>query len=137
MSSWGNPDGVAPDSPSDVPPSPDVSHPEFCCANIPPGCLTSGILLLRHSTRMSHIQNSSPPTFHPDILRPMLDAGWERRAFQLPRSNISGSSDSAYLESFAANFAQCRGVLLKLPDIGDRHFEIFFFRYLRYFSLDI
>ena len=26
--------------------------------------------------------------------------------------------------------AQCRGVFLKLPDIFDRHFEIFCFRYL-------
>ena len=119
----------------------------------------------RHSTRMYHIQNSAPPTFHPDvshsesspptfhsnILHPAPDAGWERRAFQLPRSDISGSSDSAYPESFAAIlhsaavfswsfpicptdilryfYAQCRGVLLKLPDICDRHFEIFCFRY--------
>ncbi|WJZ83005.1 hypothetical protein VitviT2T_002722 [Vitis vinifera] len=59
---------------------------------------TSGIA---HSTRMSHIRNSSPPTFHPDISHPALDAGWERRAFQLPRSDVSGSSDSAYPESFA------------------------------------
>ena len=28
------------------------------------------------------------------------------------------------------DFAQCRGVLLKLPDISDRHFGIFCFRYL-------
>ncbi|RVW73184.1 Retrovirus-related Pol polyprotein from transposon 17.6 [Vitis vinifera] len=78
------------------------AYPEFCFVDIPPGCLTSGILLRRHSTRMSHIRNSSPPPFHPDILHPALDAGWERRAFQLPRSDISGSSDSAYPKSFAA-----------------------------------
>nr|CAN70018.1 hypothetical protein VITISV_009525 [Vitis vinifera] len=71
-------------------------------ATIPPGCVTSGILLRRHSTRMSHIRNSSPPPFHPNILHSTLDAGWERRAFQLPRSDISGSSESAYPESFAA-----------------------------------
>ncbi|RVW91407.1 hypothetical protein CK203_038590 [Vitis vinifera] len=46
-----------------------------------------GILLRRHSTQMFHIRN--------------FDAGWEKRAFQLPRSHISGSSDSAYPESFA------------------------------------
>ncbi|RVW64913.1 hypothetical protein CK203_041899 [Vitis vinifera] len=57
---------------------------------------------IAHSTRMYHIRNSSPPTFHPDISHPTFDAGWERRAFQLPRSDISGSSDSAYPESFAA-----------------------------------
>nr|CAN77344.1 hypothetical protein VITISV_011625 [Vitis vinifera] len=71
-------------------------------AAIPPGCLTSGILLRRHSTRMSHIWNSAPPTFHPDISHPAPDTGWERRAFQLPRSDVSGSSNSAYPESFAA-----------------------------------
>ncbi|KAL6342682.1 hypothetical protein AAG906_013088 [Vitis piasezkii] len=81
-------------------------------ADIPPGCLTSGILLRRHSTRMSHIRNSSPPTFHPDVSHPEFcsadippgcltseffsadipsgyftsapDVGWERRVFQLP-----------------------------------------------------
>ena len=47
-----NPDGVAPPTFH-----PDVLHPEFCSADIPPGCLTSGILLRRHSTRMSHIRH--------------------------------------------------------------------------------
>ena len=87
---------------------------------------TSGIA---HSTRMSHIRNSSPPTFHPDISHPALDAGWERRAFQLPRSDISGSSNSIPGE-FHSHFAQCHGVLLKLPNMSNRHFEIFCFRYL-------
>ena len=34
------------------------------------------------------------------------------------------------LRKFRIHFAQCRGVLLKLPDICDRNFEIFYFRYL-------
>ena len=34
------------------------------------------------------------------------------------------------LRKFRSHFAQCTGVLLKLPDICDRHFEIFCFRYL-------
>ncbi|WJZ92681.1 hypothetical protein VitviT2T_011665 [Vitis vinifera] len=38
-----------------------------------------------------------PPS--PDISHPAPDARWERRAFQLPRSDMSGSSDSAYPES--------------------------------------
>nr|CAN76131.1 hypothetical protein VITISV_009307 [Vitis vinifera] len=71
---------------------PDVLHPEICC---------------HHSTRMYCIRNSG--------------AGWEKREFQLPRSDISGSTDSAYPENFAANFAQYRGVLLKLPNMCDRH----------------
>ena len=61
--------------PCDVPPSSDISHPEFCPADVP----------------------SSP-----DISHPVPDAGWERRAFQLSQSDISGSSDSAYPKSFAA-----------------------------------
>ena len=34
------------------------------------------------------------------------------------------------LRKFRSHFAQCHGVLLKLPDICDQHFEIFCFRYL-------
>nr|CAN64081.1 hypothetical protein VITISV_017279 [Vitis vinifera] len=58
-----------------------------------------------------------------------LTVGWERRTFQLLRSDLSGSSNSAYQESFSLSI-QCHGVLLKLPDISDRHPEIFCFRYL-------
>nr|CAN67719.1 hypothetical protein VITISV_008871 [Vitis vinifera] len=61
-------------------------HP---AAAITPGC--------RHYIRMSYIWNSG--------------VGWERRAFQLLRIYISGSSNSAHPKSFAANFAQCRGVI--------------------------
>ncbi|WJZ84321.1 hypothetical protein VitviT2T_003930 [Vitis vinifera] len=103
-----HPDGP----PCDVPPSPDISHPEFCPADVPP------------SSDISH------PAPSPDISHPVPDAGWERRAFQLPRSNISVSSDSAYPESFTAILHNAAVFLLKLPDMCDRHFEIFFFRYL-------
>ena len=58
-----------------------------------------------------------------------LTIGWERRTFQFPRSDMCGFSDSVYLVSFSLSI-QCRGVLLKLPDMCDRHFEIFCFRYL-------
>ena len=61
--------------PCDVPSSPDIPHPEFCPALFLPS---------------------------PDISHPVPDAGCERRAFQLPLSDISGSSDSAYPESFTA-----------------------------------
>nr|CAN82342.1 hypothetical protein VITISV_029024 [Vitis vinifera] len=82
-------------------PSVDISHPEF-----------------------------RPPTFHiRNSIRRHFTAGWERRTFQLLRSDLSGSSDSAYQESFSLNI-QCHGVLLKLPNISDRHLEIFCFRYL-------
>ena len=53
-----------------------------------------------HLLRMSHIRNSVRPTFHLiRIFHIWPDAGWERRAIQFPRSDMSGSSDSAYLES--------------------------------------
>nr|CAN80062.1 hypothetical protein VITISV_039547 [Vitis vinifera] len=40
------------------------------------------------------------------------------------------------LRKFRSHFAQCTSVLLKLPDICDRHFEIFCFRYLMSKSLN-
>ena len=89
--------------PCDVPSSPDIPHPEFWRSDVP------------HSLDISH---------------PAPNAGWERRAFQLFQIYISGSSDSVHSESFGSHFAQCRDVLLKLPDMCDRHFEIFFCRYL-------
>ena len=44
---------------ADIPPSPDVSHPEFCPADVPPSL---------------------------DISHPTPDAGWERRTIQIPRT---------------------------------------------------
>ena len=49
---------------------PNISHPEFFPADIPPGHLTSRILPRRHSTRVSHTRNSSLPSFHLDISHP-------------------------------------------------------------------
>ena len=72
-----------------------------------------------------HIRNSVRRHFTSGY----LTAGWERRTFQLLQSDLSGSSDSAYQESFSLSI-QCRGVLLKLPDIFHRRLEIFCFRYL-------
>ena len=122
---------------------PDVSHSKFCSAAIPPGCLTFEILLRRHSTRMSHIHNSGRVTFN--ILqifriRRLTPDGrggrfnFSRYTYPDPLivftrrvlAAILHSADSAHPESFAAHFAQCHGVLLKLPDMCDRHFEIFF-----------
>nr|CAN66746.1 hypothetical protein VITISV_013700 [Vitis vinifera] len=39
---------------------PDVRHPEFCSVNILPRCLTSGILLRRHSIRIFRIRRLMP-----------------------------------------------------------------------------
>ena len=101
-STRGNPDGVDPDSLAAW----DISHPDGKGGRF----------------------NKSGQTC-PDPLIGYLTSGWERRKFQLLRSDISGSSDSAYPESFSLSI-QCRGVLVKLPDIFDRLFEIFCFRYL-------
>ena len=87
---------------------PDISTPP----TFPPGCLTSGNMLRRHSTRMSHIRKSAPPPFHPDVSHPEFSSAaippgcltsgtFHPEAFQLPRTGISGCSDSVYLESFA------------------------------------
>ena len=62
-------------------------HFPSSCRHFPPGCITSGNLMRRHFIQMSYIRNSG--------------AGWERRAFQLLRLDISESSYTAYPESFA------------------------------------
>ena len=81
-------------------------------------------------TRHFHIRNSVHRHFHiRNSVRRHFTAGWERRTFQLLRSDLFGSSDSAYQESFSLSI-QCHGVFLKLPDIFDRHPEIFCFTYL-------
>ncbi|RVW47753.1 hypothetical protein CK203_103396 [Vitis vinifera] len=90
--------------PIDVPPSPNVSHPEFCPADVPPSPDISHLEFcpadVQPSLDISHPEfcpADVPPS--PDISHPALDAGWERRAIQLPRSDISGSSNSACPES--------------------------------------
>ena len=45
-------------------------HPEFLSTAIPSGCLTPGILFRRHSIRVSHTRNPSPPPFHPGVSHP-------------------------------------------------------------------
>ena len=87
--------------PTDVPPSPDISHLDG----------KGGRSVRRHFTSG------------------YLTAGWERRTLQLLRIDISGPFDNAYPQSFSLSI-QCNGVLLKLPDISNRHLEIFCFRYL-------
>ena len=100
----------------DVPSSVDIPHPEFCPGDVP---------------------------LSPDISHPTPDTGWERKAFQPPWLDISGSSDNAYLESFAAilhsaavfswSFPICATDILRYFALDiwcpDRHFEKFCFRY--------
>ena len=150
-----NPDGVAPDSDTrsvssggGVPTPCTRRQSPLRCSTFS-GYLTFGILSDRLSThlRISYIRNSIRPTFHPspdilhlefymvyvppslDISHPAPDAGWERRAFQLPRLDISGSSNSAYPESLAA--------ILHSAAVFSWSFMIFPTEFLRYFALDI
>ena len=57
----------------------------------------NSIRLTFHLLRISHIRNSVRPTFL--LFRIFHIPGWERRAIQFPRSNMSGSSNNAYPES--------------------------------------
>ena len=127
----GNPDGVDPDS---------LARSVSSGGGVPAPC-TRRRSPLRHSS-FHPGRNSIRPTFHLLLIfnirnsvrrhftfSEYFTSGWERKTFQLPRSDMSGSFDSAYPESFSLSI-QCHGVLLKLPDIFDRLFEIFCFRYL-------
>ena len=88
------------------------------CRRFPPGCITSRNLLPPFHPDVSHPEFWPGDIPHsPDVSHPADISGWEKRVFQLPRSSISESTDSAHPKSFAANFAQCCGVLLKLPDM--------------------
>ena len=130
-----------------------------------------GILSGRLSTFSRYLTSRIPSVDippSPDISHSAPDTRWERRAFQLPRTDMSGSFDSAYPESIHSRqfrFPKQLGssdtrdspnpfpptikkqtliilttkspflhsatkFLLKLPDIFDRLFEIFCFRYL-------
>nr|CAN69786.1 hypothetical protein VITISV_032746 [Vitis vinifera] len=94
----GNSDGVGPDS---------LARSESSGRGVPTPCTRGRILFGWHSTSFGY---------------PI--ARWERRTLQLLQIDISGPSDNAYLQSFSLSI-QCSGVLLNLPDISDRHFEIF------------
>ena len=102
---------------------PDVSHPEFGW---------------RHFPRYRHLHPTShpPPGWHPKFrirmgkvafqLHPADISGWEKRRFNFldqpcldPPWRLPGS-----LQAEGRMLHSC-SVLLKLPDICDRHFEIF------------
>ncbi|WKA10593.1 hypothetical protein VitviT2T_028158 [Vitis vinifera] len=73
--------------PAEVPPSPDISHPDI---SQPDG-------------RRGHF--NFPGQTCPDPLIGYLTSGWERRMFQLLRLDISGSSNSTYPESFLSVYS--------------------------------
>ena len=70
---------------------------------LPPGCITSGTLLSSFYPDVSHPEFWPGDVPHsPDASHPADISGWGKRAFQLPRSDISGSADNAHPEDFAA-----------------------------------
>ena len=70
---------------------------------LPPRCITSGTLLSSFYPDVSHPEFWSGDVPHsPDVSHLTDIFRWEKRAFQLPRSDISGSVDSAHPEDFAA-----------------------------------
>ncbi|RVW22987.1 Retrovirus-related Pol polyprotein from transposon 297 [Vitis vinifera] len=102
-----------------------------CCRHFTPDCRCHSIRLPPLSTRMCHIQKSTT-TIPPDVSHPKF---WQGDVPHSPdvshpadiRMGEEGVSTSTIKhirihrqrspESFAANFAQCCGVLLKLPDM--------------------
>ena len=68
-------------------------------------------------------------TFHPDVHIRNAGAGWERRRFQLLRTDVSGSSDSVYMDGRAA--------ILHSAAVFSWSFLIFATDILGYFALDI
>ena len=78
-------------NPADIPPSPDISHSDG------------------KGGRFNFPGQTCPDPLIKYFTSGYLTAGWERRTFQLPRSDMSGSSDSAYLESFSLSI-QCNGI---------------------------
>ncbi|RVW51768.1 hypothetical protein CK203_066841 [Vitis vinifera] len=68
--------------------NPDISHPEFCPANILP---------YPDISQPQFYLANVPPS--PDISHSAPAVGWERKTIQLPRAGLSGSSGSAYLEN--------------------------------------
>ena len=80
----------------------------------------------------SYMSRSSDRIFH---IRCLTPDGRARR-FNFPGQTYPNLLIALTRRASAADisdypdFVQCRGVLLKLPDMCDRHFEIFCFRYL-------
>ena len=104
-----------------ISPSPDISHPDG------------------RGGRFNFPGQTCPDPLIGYFISGYLIAGWERRTFQLPRSDMSGYSKSAYPESIRSRQFRFPGqpflhsatkFLLKLPNISDRHPEIFYFKYL-------
>ena len=120
----GNPDGVDPDS---------HAHSVSSGRGVPTPCTRrrSPLRSIARSTRGRILcANISYPEFHaPTFYIRIFHSQMGRKTLQLLRINISRPSDNACPQSFSLSI-QCNGVLLKLPDISDRHPEIFCFRYL-------
>ena len=77
------------------------------CRHFTPGCITSENLL-------------SPP-FNPNVLHPEFRSRMGEEGVSTPPDRHIRIRYSAHPEDFVANFAQYRGILLKLPNMCNRH----------------
>ena len=88
----GNPDGVDPDS---------LARFVSSGRGVPTPCTQTVPLATQLIPPGGRILSGRSSTFSGYFTSRYLTAGWKRRTFQLPRLDTSGSSDSAYLESFS------------------------------------
>ena len=74
-----------------------------------------------------------PPTFHPDVHIRNSDAGWERKAFQIPRMDVSEFSYSPLPGWESSHFSQ----VLRCSPKASWYLPPTFWHILRYFASDI
>ena len=97
-------------------PSADISHPEFCAPTFH----------IRNFVRWHFIFGIQCfDILHPDISQPDGRGGRFNFSSQTYPDPLIALTRRVFLLVYSAT-----EFLLKLPDISDRHFEIFFFRYL-------
>ena len=109
---------------------PDVSHPEFCAADIPPGCLTSGILRCWNSIRIFCIRRLTPDGRGGSFNFP--GQTYSDLLIELTRRVLQPILHSATVFSWSFQIFATDILRYFALDIWclDWHFEIFCFRYL-------
>ena len=113
--------------PKDLHPAAATLHPVAAAST---GCITSGTLVSSFYPDVSHPEFwPSDVPHHPDVSHPTDISGWGKRAFQLPRSDIFGSTNSAHPKDFAA--------ILHSAAVFSWSFPICATDIFRYLSLDI
>ena len=110
--------------PANVLPYPDVSHPEFLSAAIPPGCLTPGILPRQRSTFHPDISHSE---FYPADVQPSPDVSHQKSyppTFNLPPNILHPEFCPADVPPFSSSLEH----FLEVPKISSSiNFAAIFF----------